>query len=132
MVTDTIGDFLSRIRNAQVRKKTHVEVPSSNMLKGIAHILKEEGFIKDAVDETDAEKNHDILRIELRYENDKPAIKGIKRESKPGVRTYIGYRDIKKVMQGLGISILTTPKGIMTGEKARKEKTGGELLCTIW
>lgn len=134
MVTDTIGDFLTRIRNAQQRGKNEISLPSSNMLTAVSKVLKEEGFIKDfSEDKSEKDSPQKSLNITLRYLKKKePAIKGIKRISKPGVRIYTGYRDIPKVLSGIGVVILTTPKGVMTGYKAKKEKLGGEVLCKIW
>ncbi|MBN2016146.1 30S ribosomal protein S8 [Candidatus Dojkabacteria bacterium] len=134
MVTDIIGDFLTRIRNAYLRGKKEIEIPSAKMLISISKILKEEGFIADFKEGNEGkDSQRRILKLELRYGNGKKSvIQGIKRISKPGVRVYTGYRDIPRVLNGLGIVILTTPKGIMTGEKAKKEKIGGELLCEVW
>lgn len=131
MVTDTIGDFLTRIRNAQLREKKEVFTPSSKILVEIAKILKEEGFIEDFSVEEE-ENGHKNLRVVLKYVKGRPAITKVKRESKPGVRVYMGYRDIPEVLNGMGITILTTPKGLLTGAKARKEKVGGEYICKVW
>lgn len=133
MVTDIIGDYLTRIRNAQERKKKEIRIPSSKMLVAISEILKNEGFIQDykLVEEEIVGTQKNLL-VELKYEKGKPVIRGLKRVSKPGVRNYIGYRDIPKILSGLGIAIVTTPKGVLTGEMARKEKVGGEYLCKIW
>jgi small subunit ribosomal protein S8 len=131
MVTDTIGDFLTRIRNAQLRDKKEIVAPSSKMLASLAKLLKEEGFIAGFSEEDENEKMKKI-KVELRYINGKAVINGIERISKPGVRIYVGYREIPKVLNGLGVTILTTPKGVMTGETAAKEKVGGELLCRVW
>lgn len=128
-VNDPIGDMLTRIRNAIMREHERVSMPASKMLISIAEILKEEGFISDfAIIDTKPQKN---LDIELKYVNGESAIRQLKRVSKPGIRSYVGYRKIPKVMRGLGIAILTTPKGVMTGGKARKSQLGGEILCTI-
>ncbi len=132
MVTDTIGDFLTRIKNAQQRKRKEVVVPSSKIVKAIAQILKEEGFIDDFAEEGINGNVQNQLRIKLRYVNRKCVIRNIRRVSKPGVRIYLGYRDIPNVVSGTGIAILTTSKGVMTGENARKMKVGGEYLCEIW
>jgi small subunit ribosomal protein S8 len=130
MVTDTIGDFLTRIRNAQIRNKKEITLPSSKLLIAMSDVLKEEGFIKD-FEEVEEDKRKK-LTVQLRYVEGRPAIRGLKRVSKPGVRSYIGYRNIKRVLGGIGIEILTTPAGVMTGEQAIKSKVGGELLCRIW
>jgi small subunit ribosomal protein S8 len=134
MVTDTIGDFLSRIKNAQERNKQDVIMPSSKMLLAISKILMEEGYIKDFKEE-EREKNavQKDLRVKLRYiGEEKGAIEDLERVSKPGVRIYVGYRNIPRVKNGLGITILSTPKGVLTGESAKKERVGGELLCKVW
>lgn len=126
MVNDTIADFLTRIRNATEANKTEVVVRNSTILSAIAQILKEEGYIEDMV------KQGDTLTLTLKYINKKPAIRTLERVSKPGVRTYMSYQDIPKVINGLGINIFSTSKGIMTGKKARMNKIGGEYLCNIW
>lgn len=131
MVADTIGDFLTRIRNAQLRKKKELTLPFSKVVNAIAQVLKNEGFI-EGYDEGADEEGHRVIIVKLRYINDEPAIRGLRRISKPGVRTYKGYRDIRKVKGGLGINILTTPKGVITGQDAVKQKVGGELLCSVW
>ena len=130
MVTDTIGNFLATIKNALMRSKKEVELPSSKILVAISEVLKKEGFIEDFSQE--AGEYQKVLKLSLRYIEGKPAIKGLKRISKPGVRNYVGYRNIKRVLGGIGINILTTPKGIITGEEAVKSKVGGELLCKVW
>lgn len=130
MVNDPIGDFLSRIRNAQEREKEILELPSTKMLVAISAILKKEGFIKgyEVIEKTP----QNILKIELKYVNKVPAIRSLVRVSKPGVRKYFGYKEIKPVMNGLGISIFSTPMGIITGEEATKNKVGGEYLCYVY
>jgi small subunit ribosomal protein S8 len=130
-ISDTIGDLLARIRNAQLREKDTVIVPASKMLVAIAEILKTEGFISDFVlVEKEPQKD---LEITLKYmEDGRPAINGSKRMSKPGVRKYIGYKDIPNIRQGMGIAILSTPKGLMTGVKAKAAKVGGEFICTVY
>lgn len=132
MVTDTIGDFLTRIRNAQERGKEQVGAACSKMLLGIAKILKEEGFIKDFREEPKAERAQSEITVDLLYRSGSGVIRGIERVSRPGVRIYVGYRDISKVLGGMGVSILSTPKGVMSGESAKKQKVGGEYLCKIW
>lgn len=130
MVNDPIADLLTRIRNAQQRSQKEITMPASKMVVAIAEILKQEGFVSAA----EVEKNADgtELKIGLKYEDGKPMMGNLKRISKPGLRRYVGYRDIPKVLNGLGINILSTPKGIMTGSQARVEKVGGEYLCNIW
>ena len=132
MVTDTIGDYLTRIRNAQLRKKRDVTMPTSKMLVALSKILKEEGFIEDFVEEDGETETQKNLVVTLRYINGKGAIRGLERISKPGVRQYVGYRKVPRILKGLGIAILTTSKGVMSGESAQKEKIGGEYLCKVW
>lgn len=130
MVTDPIADFLARIRNAQQRKKETIVVPSSKILVAIANILKEEGFVADVkVEKTEPQDN---LIVTLKYVNDEPAIRDMVRVSKPGVRKYRGYKEIKPVKSGIGISIFSTPQGVITGENAKKMKVGGEYICYIY
>lgn len=131
MVNDPIADLLTRIRNAVERKHKTIITPSSKMLSGIVKILKEEGFIND-FDQAEDELKHKVLRIELKYQDGRPAISNIERISKPGLRKYTNYREIPKVLNGLGISIISTPKGVMTGKQAKLEKVGGEYLCNVW
>ena len=130
MITDPIGDFLTRVRNAQQRRKEYVEVPSTRMLVGISDILKKEGFVADY--EVDKDDVQDTLRVYLKYVNDEPAIRGLVRVSRPGVRKYRGYREIEPVKNGLGVAIFTTPNGVVTGDDAVKNKVGGEYLCDIF
>ena len=126
MVNDTIADLLSRIRNANNADKKEVLVSKSKISQSILDILKKEGYIEDFKDE-----QNQIL-VSLKYVNKKPAIRLLERVSKPGVRIYMSYQDIPKVINGLGINIFSTSKGIMTGKQARMEKIGGEYLCNIW
>jgi len=126
MVNDTIADLLSRIRNANNAAKKEVLVSKSKMSQSILEILKKEGYIEDFK----AEENQ--ILVSLKYINKKPAIRILERVSKPGVRIYMSYQDIPKVINGLGINIFSTSKGIMTGKQARMEKIGGEYLCNIW
>lgn len=130
MVNDLISDFLTRIRNAIARKQEEVTMPSSKMLVAVAKILKEENFISDY--EVIEAKPQNKIVLHLRYVNGVSAINKLERISKPGVRTYLGYRNMPLIKSGLGISVFSTPKGIMTGKSARKEKVGGEYLCRIW
>jgi small subunit ribosomal protein S8 len=132
MQTDPIGDFLTRIRNAAAAKHQRVDVPVSKLKTEIARILKDEGYISTfkLVDEN---KTRKMLRVFLKYTPDRRSvITGVKRISRPGARSYLGFMDIRPVVGGLGISILTTPKGLMSGRAARKAKIGGELLCEVW
>jgi len=131
MHTDPIADMLTRVRNACMIEHTHVVMPSSNVKVNIAQILQQEGFISRYAVSDD--KPQPRLMIELKYtDRGKPVITGLKRRSRPGRRLYTGYKDIPWVRSGLGINILSTPQGVMTGRKARNEKVGGEVLCDIW
>ena len=126
MVNDKVADLLARIRNAQQRKIKELTVPTTRMVKAIVEILKSEGYIEDF-----SEEDKD-LHVVLKYIEKKPAITHLERISKPGVRIYKDYEKIPRVLNGLGISIFSTSKGVMTGKKAKLEKTGGEYLCNIW
>lgn len=128
---DTIGDFLTTIRNASNARKETCEVRYSKIHLGIAAILKEEGYITD-YREVSREKGGKSIIITLKYVHGEPAITGLERYSKPGRRLYAGYNDIPRVLGGLGISILTTSKGIMKDRDARRQKVGGEVLCKVW
>lgn len=131
VVTDSIGDFLNRIKNGQKARFDKVDIPASRMKASVARILKEEGYIKNFKFIRDDKQG--IIRIQLKYaDNREAAIVGIKRISKPGCRVYVGHDEIPRVVNGMGISILSTSKGIMTDRQARKEHTGGELLCAVW
>ena len=130
-LTDPIGDMFSRIRNGQMRSLNSVEIPSSNFRKNILEILKNEGYIKDYYIEK-SEKNKISLKINLKYYEGNPVIKEIKRISKPGRRVYSRANSIPKIMNGLGVSILSTPKGVMTDIEARKNNIGGEIICRIF
>ena len=131
MQTDPIADFLTRLRNAAAAKHQRVDVPVSKLKTEIARILKEEGYIANfkAVEE----EGHKVLRIYLKYgSNDEAAISNMARVSKPGCRVYVRRSEIPRVLGGMGINILTTPRGVMTGRQARKEGVGGEILCEVW
>ena len=131
MVTDPIADMLTRIRNAVQMRYTEVEVPASKMKLEIARILKEEGFISDY--KVKKEKVQDVIVLTLKYGNKKePVITGLKRISKPGLRVYAKKEDIPRVLNGLGIAIISTSKGLMVDREARKENLGGEVLAYIW
>ncbi len=131
MVNDPIADMLTRIRNASMVKQKQVVMPSSKMKVGIARILTEEGFI-DGYGLTD-EKPQANLVVRLKYTaQGRPVITGLERVSRPGRRYYSGAKDIPWVRSGLGINIVSTPKGLMTGRKARRERLGGEILCNVW
>ncbi len=129
-MSDVIADMLTRIRNASNAKHATVDVPASNMKKAIADILAEEGYIKGYQVVEDGKQG--IIRITLKYVNKQKAIAGIRRVSKPGLRVYSNCEDIPKVMNGLGIAIISTSKGIMTDKKARKENVGGEVIAFVW
>lgn len=129
--SDPIADFLNRIRNAQKARFDKVDIPASNVKAGLARILKEEGYIKNFKLIRDDKQG--ILRIHLRYgDNREAAIMGMKRLSTPGRRFYVGYNEVPRVLNGLGISILSTSKGLMTDRQARQEHVGGELICSVW
>lgn len=131
MLTDPIADMLTRMRNALMIKSEKVDIPASRMKLEIAKILKEEGFIRAYKILKD--KKQGILRITLKYSPDEEAlISGLKRISKPGRRVYVNAELVPTVMGGVGISILTTSKGILTGKVCRRDKVGGEVLCHIW
>lgn len=132
MVTDPVADLLTRIRNAHMAKHDKLDVPSSRLKQSIVKILKEEGYIKN-FKVVDGRGKHPIIRVYLKYEpNGKPMINGLKRVSKPGRRVYCGKDDAPMVLNGLGISILTTNKGILATAKAKKLGVGGEVLCNVW
>ena len=130
-VHDTIGDFLTIIRNGSLAKKDSCVTYFSKIREGIASILKDEGYIKDFAVTTD-DKGRKFITVYLKYVQDAPALTGLSRVSKPGRRVYCGYRDIPRVLGGLGIAILTTSKGIMRAREARRSKLGGELICNVW
>ena len=129
--TDPIGDMFSRIRNGQMRSLNFVEIPSSNFRKNILEILKSEGYIKDFF-VSKSENNKVNLKITLKYFEGDPVIKEIKRISKPGRRVYSRASSIPRVMNGLGIAILSTPKGVMSDVDARKNNIGGEVICKVF
>jgi small subunit ribosomal protein S8 len=130
-MTDPLADMFTRIRNGSKAKFEKVDIPSSKMKREIAKILKEEGFIKNFKVVAD-EDQHEVIRIFLRYDVNRKELIHIRRISKPGRRVYVGKDDIPSVMSGLGFSILSTPKGILTDKSARKADVGGEVLCSIW
>ena len=131
VVTDTIADMLTRIRNANAMRYEEVKVPASNIKKEIARILKEEGFIKDYKIENDDAQGTIVLTLKYTDKKER-VITGLKRISKPGLRVYANKDEIPKVLNGLGIAIISTSKGIMTDKEARKENIGGEVLAYIW
>jgi len=129
-MTDPISDMLTRIRNAQRALLTDIQLSHSRMKESIAKILKREGYIADcAVEGTTVKKT---LKLKLKYQGRKSVITGLRRVSSPGLRRYVRATEIPRVLGGLGVSILSTPKGVVTGHEARKLNTGGEILCYIW
>ena len=130
-MSDVIADMLTRIRNANDAKHATVDIPASNMKKSIADILVEEGYVKSYQVIEDGKQG--VIRVTLKYTVGKQkVIRGIRRVSKPGLRKYAGYEDMPKVMNGLGIAIVSTSKGLMTDKKARELKIGGEVLAFVW
>jgi small subunit ribosomal protein S8 len=130
-MTDPVADFLTRVRNAIRAKQQKVDVPASKLKAEIARILKEEGYISNF--KATEENGQKLLRVYLKYGNgNEAAISNINRISKPGCRVYVGRTEIPRVLGGMGINILTTPKGVMTGREARKTGVGGEVLCEVW
>ena len=130
-MSDVIADMLTRIRNANTAKHATVDIPASNMKKAIADILVEEGYVKGY--QIVENGSQGLIRVTLKYGDGKARIiRGIRRVSKPGLRIYAGYEDMPKVMNGLGIAIVSTSKGIMTDKKARRENVGGEILAFVW
>jgi len=131
--TDPIGDMLTRIRNASNARHEKCLIPSSRLKIRIAEVLRDEGFIKDFVVHQDAQSVQGAITVLLKYSPDRePAISDIKRVSKPGLRRYVPTDEIPRVLNGLGIAILSTSKGVMADREARKQKVGGELICTVW
>jgi small subunit ribosomal protein S8 len=131
MTSDPIADMLTRVRNALSARHPKVDVPASKLKAEIARILKEEGYITNYKVAEEGPKR--TIKIYLKYSTDnRPVISEIERVSRPGCRVYVGQQDIPRVLGGLGINILTTPRGVMTGRAAHREKVGGEILCRIW
>ena len=130
-MTDPVADYLTRIRNGQGRLKKFVDIPCSNLKKRISYILKEEHFVRDFIEIKDNKQN--MLRVFLKYDfENEPVIHGIKRISKPGCRIYVDSDNLPRVLNGLGISILTTSKGVISNKKAKQFSIGGEVLCHVW
>ncbi len=130
-MTDPVADMLTRIRNGLSSKKAYVEMPSSALKVEIAKLLKDEGYILNF--KTLEDNKQGILRVDLKYSPEgAPVIEGIKRESRPGRRVYVGKDEIKPVLGGLGVNILSTSKGVLTDKQARREGVGGEILCSVW
>ena len=130
-MTDPIADYCTRIRNGYSSKKRWIDIPSSELKKRISLVLKEEGYIDNFVFVNKESKKEDI-RIFLRYDNDVPAITTIEKISKPGKRVYVSVDDIPRVLNGLGISVISSSRGVVSNKVARELKVGGELLCNVW
>jgi small subunit ribosomal protein S8 len=132
-VTDPIADMLTRIRNAASSRHDVVLIPASRMKVAIAQVLKDEGFIRDYSVVSEDGRPQPNLKVDLSYGTRKqPVLTGLQRVSKPGLRVYVQRREIPRVYGGLGIAILSTPKGIMSGQEARRQEVGGEVLCYVW
>ena len=129
-LNDPIGDMIARIKNAQARNHKKVELPSSNFKNKIADILKNEGFIKDF--RVNSVENKSILSLELKYHSGNPVISAFERVSKPGRRIFSSADSLPKINNGLGIAIISTPKGVMTDIDARKQRVGGEIICKVF
>lgn len=130
-INDPIADFLTRIRNATMASKEEVSIPASNLKARLAEILKSEGYIEDFNKVPD--RHQGLLVLQLRYdEKGQSVIRGLKRESRPGRRSYLPCDKLPKVRNGLGTAILSTPRGLMTDRQARREKVGGEYICSVW
>lgn len=129
-MSDPVADMLTRIRNGAKAEFAKVDIPGSKLKLELARVLKEQGYIKNYKFVEDGKQG--ILRVYLKYMNDKPVIYGLERVSKPGRRMYTKSREIKSVLNGLGISILSTSRGLMTDKQAKQENVGGEVLCNIW
>ena len=129
-LTDPIGDMIARIKNAQLRNHKRIELPSSNFKIKIADVLKNEGFIIDY--SINSETSKSVLKIDLKYHSGNPVISTIERVSKPGRRIFSSAESLPKINNGLGIAIISTPKGVMTDIDARKQKVGGEIICKVF
>ena len=128
-MTDTISDMLTRIRNASRVMLPGVEMPHSKMKESIAHILKKEGYVAEVAVEGKLPKK---IKLKLKYEGRKSVIEGLRRVSTPGLRRYVGANEIPRVLGGMGVAILSTPRGVLSGREAKKQKVGGELLAYVW
>jgi len=129
-MTDPVADYLTRLRNAIQAGHKRVDIPASNLKRALTKLLVEQHLIAGYTELS--ESSQGTLRIQLRYSDGKPAILGLKRISRPGLRKYVGVDEVPRVLGGLGMAILSTPKGLMTDKEARKARIGGELLCEIW
>jgi|TARA_A200000159_G_scaffold114551_1_gene107723 small subunit ribosomal protein S8 len=130
-MNDPIGDMLTRIRNAQMRGKSTVSTPASKLRAWVLDVLADEGYIR-GYEKTSSTDGHGAIEISLKYFDGVPVIKELKRISKPGRRVYLGVKDIPQVRQGLGVSIVSTPQGVMSDANARAKNVGGEVICTVF
>jgi small subunit ribosomal protein S8 len=131
MMTDPVSDMLTRLRNAALARHERVDMPHSNLKERIAHVLKAEGYVDDV--RTSEGQGPKVLTVILRYGRERQsAIDGVRRVSKPGRRVYVPFDRIPRVRSGMGVSILSTSRGVMTDREARKQRVGGELLCEVW
>ena len=130
-MTDPISDFLTRLRNASKAGLAECVTPHSNLRESLAGILKAEGFVREVSSGVD-ERGHKTLVVAMKYVDGTPVITGLKRASTPGRRLYFGYSDLPRVLNGLGISILSTSKGLLKDQDCRRQKLGGELICNVW
>ena len=130
-MNDPLGDLLTRIRNAQMRGKSTVRTPASKLRVWVLDVLKDEGYIR-GYERTKSADGHDELEVSLKYFEGTPVIRELKRVSKPGRRVYLGVKELPSVRNGLGVSIVSTPKGVMTDASARAANVGGEVLCTVF
>ena len=128
-MTDPISDMLTRIRNAGRALLPTVEMPHSRMKESLANILKQEGYLAEVTVEAGMPKT---MKLKLKYNGKKSVIEGLRRISKPGLRHYVGAAEIPRVLNGMGVSVISTPEGVMTGAQAKKKNLGGELLCYVW
>jgi small subunit ribosomal protein S8 len=129
---DTIGDMLTRIRNATLARHQTTQVPATRMTQSIARVLKDEGFISDFETVGDGTKRHLVISLKYRGKNRQPIITALKRVSKPGLRVYSNRKELPRVLGGIGIAIISTSSGIMTDREARRSGVGGEVLCYVW
>ncbi|MGH0883549.1 30S ribosomal protein S8 [Bacillus paranthracis] len=132
VVNDTISDMLTRLRNANLAKHQIVQVPATKMTRNIVKVLREEGFIYEFEEISENLRNYLLISLKYKGKKKKPIIRALKRISKPGLRVYTNYKELPKVLGGIGIAIISTSKGIMTDRKARYNGLGGEVLCYIW
>jgi small subunit ribosomal protein S8 len=130
-MTDPISDFLTRLRNASKAGLAECVTPHSNMRQSLAGILKAEGFVREVTTGTD-ERGHKTIVVTMKYVDSTPVITGLKRASTPGRRLYFGYDNLPRVLNGLGIAIVSTSKGLLKDQECRRQKLGGELVCTVW